>query len=299
MVKEKQSKGRWDSGFTLIELIIVIAIMAVLVGVLAGQYIRYIKKARAAVCMSDCATLIQECNIDYIDENPTDESTAMPKILKTIAESHGADYVKQNVLLYDVTGICKEGGTYEVAIDQTTHMITSITCTKHGTAGGATKLTTANSDLGTLGIWKSASKRYNELYNETQALENNIITHTLTVDQIKEYFPKVDTSIVKAAYIVNEKGTKTIYWTDQDVSTVSGDTQVRAIRYNPNKGTYTAVYVKVRNCNLDPTVANSKSSPTTQYVEIKNQTSTTKASYESTLAVFLSESGSRTSSTNP
>ena len=38
-----------NKGFSLVELIIVIAIMAVLVAILAPQYIKYVEKSRVAV----------------------------------------------------------------------------------------------------------------------------------------------------------------------------------------------------------------------------------------------------------
>ncbi len=43
-----------DEGFSLVELIIVMAIMAVLVGVLAPQYIKYLEKTKK---VSDCTTI--------------------------------------------------------------------------------------------------------------------------------------------------------------------------------------------------------------------------------------------------
>lgn len=43
---EKNQKTLTNKGFSLVELIIVVAIMAVLIGVLAPQYLRYVEKSR-------------------------------------------------------------------------------------------------------------------------------------------------------------------------------------------------------------------------------------------------------------
>lgn len=44
----KKQKSLTNKGFSLVELIIVITIMAVLVGVLAPQYIKYVEKSRVS-----------------------------------------------------------------------------------------------------------------------------------------------------------------------------------------------------------------------------------------------------------
>ena len=41
-----------NKGFSLIELIIVVAIMAVLIGVLAPQYLKYVEKSRVSAVFS-------------------------------------------------------------------------------------------------------------------------------------------------------------------------------------------------------------------------------------------------------
>ena len=53
MKKEKMN----DKGFSLVELIIVIAIMAVLVVVLAPQYLKYVEKSREATDIQNCDSI--------------------------------------------------------------------------------------------------------------------------------------------------------------------------------------------------------------------------------------------------
>lgn len=51
-------KASRNKGFSLIELIIVVAIMAILIGVLAPQYIKYVEKSKVSVDEDTADTLL-------------------------------------------------------------------------------------------------------------------------------------------------------------------------------------------------------------------------------------------------
>ena len=57
-----------NKGFSLVELIVVIAIMAVLVGVLAPQFIKYVEKSREATDIQNCDTIRSVVEAYYADK---------------------------------------------------------------------------------------------------------------------------------------------------------------------------------------------------------------------------------------
>ncbi len=58
-----------NKGFSLVELIIVIAIMAVLVGVLAPQFLKYVERSRKSTDVQTVAEIISAVNVYVADPN--------------------------------------------------------------------------------------------------------------------------------------------------------------------------------------------------------------------------------------
>lgn len=89
-----------DKGFSLVELIIVIAIMAILIVVLAPQYLRYVERSRNSTDMQNARTLMTAVETWAADPQATssfggDTSTfsitiANPATNSSISESTGA-----------------------------------------------------------------------------------------------------------------------------------------------------------------------------------------------------------------
>ena len=76
-----------NKGFSLVELIIVVAIMAVLVGVLAPQYIKYLDKSKAGTDRQMLDNLRQAITTTILDpdlSDPTDHGAPSPDTDATI-----------------------------------------------------------------------------------------------------------------------------------------------------------------------------------------------------------------------
>lgn len=66
MKKEMNNKG-----FSLVELIIVIAIMAVLIGVLAPQYLKYVNNSKVSTDITNAESIATAVNVAVADNDTT------------------------------------------------------------------------------------------------------------------------------------------------------------------------------------------------------------------------------------
>lgn len=84
MKKEKMN----NKGFSLVELIIVIAIMAVLVVVLAPQYLKYVERSRNSTDLQNATAAVTACQVYAADPEAAKVFTAGTTF--TIAVTQGA-----------------------------------------------------------------------------------------------------------------------------------------------------------------------------------------------------------------
>ena len=115
MLKLFNRKKKDNKGFTLVELVIVIAILAILVGLLAPQYTKYVEKSRKTADANNLEEIVKE--IKVVGSDP---QYSVPAGTFTITMSH------------------TDGTT--ITFEQTANTAVSTSTTELWTAGMATLL---------------------------------------------------------------------------------------------------------------------------------------------------------------
>ena len=113
MLKLFNRKKKDNKGFTLVELVIVVAILAILVGILAPQYTKYVEKSRQAADASNLENIVEGFKVAAADKEyeiiPSADKVAtfVIKIAKTITATDavtGTDTTNWIAAIKEYTG---------------------------------------------------------------------------------------------------------------------------------------------------------------------------------------------------
>ena len=111
MLKFLNKKKNDNKGFSLVELIIVVAILAILVGLLAPQYIKYVEKSRKSADASNLSEMVNAVQIYAADSesnlaagtytitigtNGTTVDTALDTVISSTAPDYKTIKLKSN-----------------------------------------------------------------------------------------------------------------------------------------------------------------------------------------------------------
>ena len=116
-------KNKNNSGFSLIELIVVVAMMAVLVGILAPKYITHVENARTQTCAWNMDGVLREVQL-----RASTDTEFMHELLDNVPEDGDIiDYIREETDIH--VPECPSRGEYSMICDVDGGKIT-MTCTR-------------------------------------------------------------------------------------------------------------------------------------------------------------------------
>lgn len=236
-------KKKKNGGFTLVELIVVVAILAVLMAILIPQYIQYVARARKQTCNSNCYELSSLLNMET-------GLRGMPLSDEQIKELTGFK-ATSGKLVSDTQHICPENG--DVTITYSTKNATySLMCSKHGDVNGVLdKALQAAQEAGS-GV-TGGNDQYRAAY--AKYLKDNGLTDFEVDDAIRSLVGEphlpVEAKYLVPYYVQSEKGGRVPIMYVSREGVLKGNNQWVAYMINYNGVWYKSAKTKDKGTVID------------------------------------------------
>lgn len=200
------------------EMLIVVAIIAVLVAIAIPTFLGSAHKARAAACIANMRALKAKLSTEYMLEE------------KDFAENTELSPTAEETETYK----CPSGGkiTYVFLEGNFT-----VKCSVHGSSNAEHPI---SESIGTvLDIFAAAGKNTIDSSSDSTTLAS-------VKAELKKQNIDLDALGAKSWSYTKNGGKTFFFWTDVDISTMNVGDKVPVIRYNPVSGTYTVWYSEIK-----------------------------------------------------
>lgn len=248
-----------DRGFSLIELIIAIAILIILTGLLAPQFMKYIEKSRKAACLHAMDTIAEEYLVGLTDLGKAPDSAAAVQILNKIIVNHGGKDKGTEIssIVYAYDGLCKSGGKYRCQLVNNLEAV-KIECSKHGE--WEMDIVTLHSLLTNMDLGSYEGVKYKnleEFFNKNTTLDSEAIsTDTTGYGKYGSFARVVEEELAKQGLNVKNKswmmckGAKgyILYLADSKITLADaavGGPEITCKMYDTAEGTVSSGTIKV------------------------------------------------------
>lgn len=126
------NKKKNNKGFTLVELVIVIVILAILVGILAPQYTKYVEKSRKSADASNMDEIIKAIEVHYVEQgvNSTGADTTVTVTMNSDKKTPVS--VKAGTADLDLTEYLKNIGNITMKGNWGANVVATLKVSKEG-----------------------------------------------------------------------------------------------------------------------------------------------------------------------